>query len=862
MIHNNFPQSFASGSRDGLMSKEDKEYLENLRTKVDQICCDIDEGKASAKTAEELANTALQVAQDKVSSIVFDTKAELDAWLKIEENVSGLKIGTTLLIRDKNTSDYWWDGETIQELETQKVNIDGYVAVGGDISDNTVDFTDDTELTEISSGSTVKILFGSVSKAIKSLISLIKTVGDTDISNSGGSITEAIDNISTSYLKKSGGEITSAETIPFYLKSTVGDTIAIGYKGTSGNLGFLGFDGVDNPIYRDSTGKSNYSLLHVGNYTKYTLPLTGGDLKGSLNISASAENLLKLFRTETTEADARIQFGNAAGAYGSIGMKDTSGLYRMDNSGKYYKVLDEETAGEIQLPAVGKDGYIMYPDGGTFIAVGNQTGYLNITIPQAETSTMFSFKVSIFDYDDGSTCDYHISGQVSSVSAAWAVNALNAYSVSKYSTKSKINNLPVNFGKDGESYVIQIGNSDTEWGYPQVRISEVLVGYKDYEYEKWASGWDISFTVTAAASIDATISNPANWYYSYLAERDADGNDISSTYLKKSGGTMTGTLTSQSITPEIDNNYTLGTSDLGYSGIFGTLHGMYSGGKAYGMLNIMQLGTTSQVGIGRLLLGNAIASGTADNAKGQIIMYGTNTGYTTIESANDSASSYTIKLPANSGTLALTSDIANVSIGGDGYIPFPEGGLLITKSASYTGLLKIRLPVSWTNTMIKFKVSIYNFENDTSLDYIIAGYNYATTPAWSSTAAYCISRTGNSLSNLPVSFGHDGTYCAITIGTTDTVWKYPQIMISEVVLGFSGNSFDTWKSDWGLSIIQTELPTITRTITNTGRFIANSTAVADLSTAQVRNISIGTTALTAGTSTLAAGTIYFQYASS
>lgn len=55
---------------------------------------------------------------------VFDTKADLDAWLENEENTDTLKIGQNIYIKAKDTPDYWWDGTGLQVLETDKVVIE------------------------------------------------------------------------------------------------------------------------------------------------------------------------------------------------------------------------------------------------------------------------------------------------------------------------------------------------------------------------------------------------------------------------------------------------------------------------------------------------------------------------------------------------------------------------------------------------------------------------------------------------------------------------------------------------------------------------------------------------------------------
>lgn len=172
-------------------------------------------------------------------------------------------------------------------------------------------------------------------------------------------------------------------------------------------------------------------------------------------------------------------------------------------------------------------------------------------------------------------------------------------------------------------------------------------------------------------------------------------------------------------------------------------------------------------------------------------------------------------LPMDGGTLAgeLVPNGGLAHAGIDGYIAYPDGGQYISSIQNVTGMLKITLPVSWTNTMLKFKVSICNSRNKTHAEYIISGYNIEN--RWSFFDAYCLSPWGGVLSNLPVSFGHDGSKCAITIGTPTTVWNYPQVVISDIMMGYSNTSYDMWKSGWNISFITEALPTVSTTIANT-----------------------------------------------
>lgn len=69
-------------------------------------------------------------------------------------------------------------------------------------------------------------------------------------------------------------------------------------------------------------------------------------------------------------------------------------------------------------------------------------------------------------------------------------------------------------------------------------------------------------------------------------------------------------------------------------------------------------GTTSSVGTATLTLGNDIASGTANNERGQLFLYSTTNYYVKIQSEALSTNR-TITLPNKSGTLAIESDITD-----------------------------------------------------------------------------------------------------------------------------------------------------------------------------------------------------------
>ena len=169
----------------------------------------------------------------------------------------------------------------------------------------------------------------------------------------------------------------------------------------------------------------------------------------------------------------------------------------------------------------------------------------------------------------------------------------------------------------------------------------------------------------------------------------------------------------------------------------------------------------------------------------------------------------------NGGTItsSLTPSGGIAYAGNENYIAYPGGGSFTATSQTFTGFLKIILPVSWNSTMIKFKVSIYYYVNDTSADYYIGGYNFSGNGGqWTCLSAYSIGV--GSIANLPVTFGHDGSKCLIAIGSATTTWNYPQVVVSDVTIGFSGGTYNAFKTGWSVVINNTAISNIDKTISN------------------------------------------------
>lgn len=118
--------------------------------------------------------------------------------------------------------------------------------------------------------------------------------------------------------------------------------------------------------------------------------------------------------------------------------------------------------------------------------------------------------------------------------------------------------------------------------------------------------------------------------------------------------TVGGISTSGSITTTGNGNHSIGSTSNRFNTIIGTnIHVYDANAQHYASLRTTTVGTADTQGVGRLVAGNNIASGTAGNAKGQILLYGTNTGYTALTPGNNSTSNATIELPSVGGKLMM-----------------------------------------------------------------------------------------------------------------------------------------------------------------------------------------------------------------
>ena len=165
------------------------------------------------------------------------------------------------------------------------------------------------------------------------------------------------------------------------------------------------------------------------------------------------------------------------------------------------------------------------------------------------------------------------------------------------------------------------------------------------------------------------------------------------------------------------------------------------------------------------------------------------------------------------------------------YISYPSDGSYTSGTANQTGAVIITTPFTTsTYTMVKFTVSIFNYVDGTTMDYVIQGYTYAD-GLWYRTDAVCTTRLTSSandghetMGNLTVRFGRNssgkfqvqiGEAVARSNSDPATTWQYPAVFIRNIEMSHATRDFSSYKSGWNVTIGTSTISNVSSTISCT-----------------------------------------------
>lgn len=129
---------------------------------------------------------------------------------------------------------------------------------------------------------------------------------------------------------------------------------------------------------------------------------------------------------------------------------------------------------------------------------------------------------------------------------------------------------------------------------------------------------------------------------------------------------------------------------------------------------------------------------------------------------------------------------------------FGTDTIMDNQSSSITGTLKIRLPVTWTNTMGVYKIMLYEYNGRGSSEITVSFYNYSSSQSY-----YNYSYQLNGAFEGAVRIAHDGSSCCILLGDTSYNWNYIKVYVYQV---FNGQNVPSNYVDqpYNISIITSE----------------------------------------------------------
>jgi hypothetical protein len=145
---------------------------------------------------------------------------------------------------------------------------------------------------------------------------------------------------------------------------------------------------------------------------------------------------------------------------------------------------------------------------------------------------------------------------------------------------------------------------------------------------------------------------------------------------------------------------------------------------------------------------------------------------------------------------------------------FPKGGSF--NSGPTTGAITVKLPVLWTNTMLRITLRVFDYSHGKSFDVTVAGYNYegfGSGGSWVNTSAW-ISSESDIDRNFSVRFGNDGTNSLFYIGELASSWSYLKVNIVDVELNHAATVTDWSTTAWSISMETTAFANVSQTRTN------------------------------------------------
>lgn len=170
----------------------------------------------------------------------------------------------------------------------------------------------------------------------------------------------------------------------------------------------------------------------------------------------------------------------------------------------------------------------------------------------------------------------------------------------------------------------------------------------------------------------------------------------------------------------------------------------------------------------------------------------------------------------------------------------PGGARYVTSSSVLTGAIAISLPVAATNTMMRMTVKIYEYSTNRAFELHVGGYLFSGNTWANNPFAYIVGNpTIDRRFNIRFGYTSLGKMC-VYIGELNSTWSYPQIYVTDVQLGYSGQS-NQFITGWSIGFQSSAFESVTATIASTDVQVGyTAQALAPNNNYQTGSLGVGT----------------------
>ena len=254
---------------------------------------------------------------------------------------------------------------------------------------------------------------------------------------------------------------------------------------------YMGYNAdTNNPAFQFDIGNISNYMRWDGNSlsVKGSINATSLTVGGTIPTEIDNSNAISAAAQDATE---KADTAATTSLWGGV-----SGAGKPADNADATNYLDDRVANSLSENGVLT---VTRPKGGSFSAGFGSIGVIKITLPQSWTNTMMMFTVEVYEYTTDKSFSLVLGGYNYSPTSSWRNTTANLFG-------SAASDNRVRFGHDGTNCAIYIGNTNSNWAYPQISVKNFQAGYSNYSASQWDSGWNVSIE-TSVGTISKDISD-------------------------------------------------------------------------------------------------------------------------------------------------------------------------------------------------------------------------------------------------------------------------------------------------------------------------------------------------------------------